>query len=98
MTSTVLSWAFECYEKGLISSKDTDGLELKWGDPDAMLKMQEKLAYRDVITSYSIHYTKLYDEARGGGAVDHDHADASLAIEAVLDGHGGGGPAPRGAF
>jgi aldehyde:ferredoxin oxidoreductase len=47
MTSTVLSWAFECYQKGLINKRDTNGLELKWSDPDAMLKMEEKLAYRE---------------------------------------------------
>lgn len=45
-TSTVLSWAFECYEKGLLTKEDTDGVELLWGDGDAMLEMAEKLAYR----------------------------------------------------
>ena len=45
-TATVLSWAFECYEKGLLTKEDTDGLELGWGDGDAMIIMEEKLAYR----------------------------------------------------
>jgi aldehyde:ferredoxin oxidoreductase len=45
-TATVLSWAFECYEKGLMSKKDTDGLELTWGNGDAMIEMVERLAYR----------------------------------------------------
>lgn len=45
-TSTVLSWAFECYEKGLITKDDTDGLELEWGNADAMIQMEENLAYR----------------------------------------------------
>jgi len=44
--SVVLSWAFECYEKGLLTKEDTDGLELKWGNEDAMIRMVEKLAYR----------------------------------------------------
>jgi len=42
-----ISWAFECYEKGLITKKDTDGLELVWGNYQAMIKMLEKLAYRE---------------------------------------------------
>ena len=51
-TATVLSWAFECYEKGLITKKDTDGLELAWGNGDAMVEMVERLTaalelYRD---------------------------------------------------
>ena len=47
--STVLSWAFECYENGIITKEDTDGLELRWGDGQAMNRMAEKLAYRQGI-------------------------------------------------
>jgi len=46
-SSVALSWAFECYDKGLISREDADGLELKWGNADAMIELQRKLAYRD---------------------------------------------------
>jgi len=42
----VISWAFECYEKGLITKKDTDGLELEWGNYKAMIEMLNRLAYR----------------------------------------------------
>ena len=44
--AVVLSWAFECYERGLLTKEDTDGLELKWGNGEAMVKLAEKLAYR----------------------------------------------------
>ncbi len=43
----MISWAFECYEKGLITKEDTGGLELTWGNGYAMVKMAEKIAYRD---------------------------------------------------
>jgi len=43
----VISWAFECYEKGLITKKETDGLELVWGNYQAMIEMLKKLAYRE---------------------------------------------------
>jgi aldehyde:ferredoxin oxidoreductase len=49
MAAVVLSWAFECYEKGLLTREDTDGLELKWGNDDAAIKMMKKLAYRQGI-------------------------------------------------
>jgi aldehyde:ferredoxin oxidoreductase len=45
-TATVLAWAFECYEKGLLTRNDTDGLELTWGNGTAMNQMVENLAYR----------------------------------------------------
>lgn len=42
----VISWAFECYEKGLITKKEADGLELEWGNCQSMIEMIKKLAYR----------------------------------------------------
>jgi aldehyde:ferredoxin oxidoreductase len=50
--AVVLAWAFECYEKGLLTKEDTDGLELNWGNEDAMIKMLDKLAYRKGIGDF----------------------------------------------
>jgi aldehyde:ferredoxin oxidoreductase len=33
-----IAFAIECFEKGIINKEQTGGLELKFGDPDAMLK------------------------------------------------------------
>jgi len=44
-----LSWVFELYEKGIITKEDTEGLELTWGNGDALIKLIEKLAYREGI-------------------------------------------------
>jgi aldehyde:ferredoxin oxidoreductase len=38
---------FEAYEKGLINTKETDGLELKWGDADVVEKLIWKMARRE---------------------------------------------------
>jgi aldehyde:ferredoxin oxidoreductase len=43
----VLGLAIECYEKGLITSKDTDGLELTWGNYKAVHQMMERIARRE---------------------------------------------------
>lgn len=42
-----LAWATECYEKGLINRSDTDGIELKWGDADTLIKLIHMTARRD---------------------------------------------------
>jgi aldehyde:ferredoxin oxidoreductase len=47
----VLAWAFECYEKGLITKADTDGVELKWGSGQALVAMAERIARRQGIGS-----------------------------------------------
>lgn len=45
----VLAWAFECYENGLITKEDAEGVELKWGSGEALVKMTEKIAKREGI-------------------------------------------------
>jgi len=42
-----IAFAMECYENGWISKKDTDGIELNWGNMDAVKALIEKIAHRD---------------------------------------------------
>ncbi|MFH1032662.1 MAG: aldehyde ferredoxin oxidoreductase C-terminal domain-containing protein [Chloroflexota bacterium] len=39
--------AFEAYEKGLLTTKDTDGLELKWGDIKVIETLVKRIAHRE---------------------------------------------------
>ncbi len=43
----VLAWAFESYEKNLIKKDDTEGLELSWGNSEALTIMINKIAGRE---------------------------------------------------
>jgi aldehyde:ferredoxin oxidoreductase len=45
-TGGVIAFAMECFERGLISTKDTGGLELRFGNHEAMLKAIELIARR----------------------------------------------------
>ena len=42
-----MAFAIECFEKGLITVEDTGGIELKWGDADAMIAMLKKTLRRE---------------------------------------------------
>ncbi|ODS40750.1 MAG: hypothetical protein A7315_07710 [Candidatus Altiarchaeales archaeon WOR_SM1_79] len=42
-----ISFAMECFEEGIITEKDTDGLKLTFGNGDAMLSMLEKICKKD---------------------------------------------------
>ncbi len=42
----VLGWAFESYQRGLVTSKDTNGLELDWGNYEAAIRLLEDIARR----------------------------------------------------
>ena len=43
----VIAWTLECYEKGILTQKDTDGLEMKWGNAGAIRSMLNKIAKRE---------------------------------------------------
>ena len=45
-TGNSIAFAMECYERGLLTVEDTDGLELKFGNADAEIEMVKKIAYR----------------------------------------------------
>jgi len=42
-----IAFAIECYENGVITSRDTDGIELRWGNHEAIVAVTEKLARRE---------------------------------------------------
>jgi aldehyde:ferredoxin oxidoreductase len=46
-TGGVISFAMECFEKGLISQADTDGIDLIWGNHHAMVEMVRKIGERE---------------------------------------------------
>ncbi|MHA2140841.1 MAG: aldehyde ferredoxin oxidoreductase family protein [Candidatus Thorarchaeota archaeon] len=42
-----IGFAMELWEKGIITKKDTDGLDLSWGNVDSMVELVEKIAKRE---------------------------------------------------
>jgi aldehyde:ferredoxin oxidoreductase len=42
----MIGWMMECYEKGILTQADLDGLEMIWGNAEAVLAMLKKIAYR----------------------------------------------------
>jgi aldehyde:ferredoxin oxidoreductase len=44
-----IAFAMECTEKGILKKEDTDGIDLRFGNADAMLEMIRKIAFREGI-------------------------------------------------
>ena len=42
-----MAMIFECYQRGILTRKDTDGLKLEWGNRKAILELIRKIAYRE---------------------------------------------------
>jgi aldehyde:ferredoxin oxidoreductase len=44
---STIAFAIECFERGLITEKDTDGLKLTWGNSEAIVAMTEKIGKKE---------------------------------------------------
>jgi len=44
---SLISWAMELYEEGILTGKETDGLELTFGNDEALMEMIRRIAFRD---------------------------------------------------
>lgn len=45
-TGSIISWAMELFELGILDKKQTDGLDLKFGNDEALLEMIHRICYR----------------------------------------------------
>jgi aldehyde:ferredoxin oxidoreductase len=43
----LLGWVIECFERGLLTKEQLDGLEPRWGDAETALALMKKIATRD---------------------------------------------------
>jgi len=68
---TTIAFAMECYENGIITKGDTGGIELKFGNAEAMMKMVQMIAMREGIGDVLAEGTKRAAEKFGQGATDY---------------------------
>jgi aldehyde:ferredoxin oxidoreductase len=45
--AVIIAFLMECFQRGYLSKEDTDGIELTWGDDQAMLRFLHQIAYRE---------------------------------------------------
>ncbi len=67
-TGNTLSWAMECYEKGILTKKDLGGIELTWGNVPAMFKLVRKIARREGIGDLLANGVRIASEKIGKGS------------------------------
>jgi aldehyde:ferredoxin oxidoreductase len=65
-----IAFAMECYEEGLLSRDDVDGLDLSWGNASAMVELTEKLATREGVGDLLADGVRKAAERIGGRAED----------------------------
>ncbi|MBZ2174158.1 aldehyde ferredoxin oxidoreductase family protein [Schnuerera sp. xch1] len=62
-----IAFAMECYEKGMLTKKDTDGLELKFGNDKILPELIEKIANREGIGNLLAEGSKRAAQIIGKG-------------------------------
>jgi aldehyde:ferredoxin oxidoreductase len=65
-TGWVISWVMECYEKGILTREDLDGLDMHWGNVEAVKTMLEKISRREGIGDLLAEGVKRASEQIGG--------------------------------
>ncbi|MBT8362354.1 MAG: hypothetical protein KJO32_15500 [Deltaproteobacteria bacterium] len=68
-SSWTVSWVMECYEKGIFSSEDLDGLEMNWGNVENIRTLLFKISSREGIGNLLADGVKRAAETVGGEAL-----------------------------
>jgi aldehyde:ferredoxin oxidoreductase len=63
-----IAFAMECFENGLLTLQDTDGIELRFGNADAVVQMVDKIAHREGLGDLLAQGSKRAAEQIGRGA------------------------------
>jgi len=67
-TGSTIAFAMECYERGILTKSDTDGLELKFGDADIVVELVHKIARREGIGDLLAEGTRRMSQKLGKGS------------------------------
>jgi len=68
--STTIAFAIECYQRGILTKQDTDGIELSWNNPSAVIAILKKLVKREGFGDVLADGVKRAAEIIGHGAVE----------------------------
>lgn len=66
-----IAFAIECYENGLITKADTDGIELTWGNHRSIVAMTKKIARREGFGDILADGVRIAAEKIGRGAKEY---------------------------
>lgn len=67
-TGSVVAFAMECYERGVITKRDTDGIELTWGNGKALVAMVKQIGQRQGFGAVLADGSKIAAERIGKGS------------------------------
>lgn len=67
-TAGPIAWAMECYQRGILTKDDVDGLELEWGNYRAVHELIRKIAMREGVGDLLAEGSKRASDKIGKGS------------------------------
>jgi len=67
-TGSTIAFSMECYERGILTQDQTDGLEIKFGDTDLIVELVEKIAQREGIGNLLAEGSRIMAQELGKGS------------------------------
>jgi aldehyde:ferredoxin oxidoreductase len=88
-TGSMMAWAMELYEKGIMTGEDTDGLKLEWGNTDAVLELIRRIAFREGIGDILAEGPK-----RAAATIGQDSLKYNIQVKGMSNLHSDERPTP----
>lgn len=67
-TAGPIAWTMECYQRGILTKDDLDGLELEWGNYEAVHELIRKIAMREGVGDLLAEGSKRASDKIGRGS------------------------------
>lgn len=81
-TGNAIGFAYELYERGILTKKDTDGLELKFGNNKPVMELIRQIAYREGLGDILAEGTREAAHRIGKGAEQYAIHSKGLELPA----------------
>ncbi len=81
-TGSTIAFAIECFEKGIINVKDTNGLELTWGNSEAIVELVKLIIRREGFGDILADGSKIAAKKIGKGC--NEYTMTSLGSEIAM--------------
>jgi aldehyde:ferredoxin oxidoreductase len=77
-TGMTVAWAMECFEEGILTLEDLDGIALNWGNGEAIVAITQKIAKGEGVGAILMNGSRAAAEHFGKG---HDFLQTAMGIE-----------------
>ena len=85
----MMAWAFELYEKGILTDQDTGGLKLEWGNTEAVLELIRQISFREGIGDVLAEGPK-----RAAAKIGRDSLKYNIQVKGMSNLHSDERPTP----